>query len=79
VDEFVPRVRDYGKDVKALWLDRLIPEGHVYREVDGFFVFAPRSGFGAIEPWALRAVADYIDGLNAPWAAELKRSLSDGA
>jgi hypothetical protein len=62
--------------LRTNWLDRLISEGHIYREVDGFFVFCPQPGFGAIAPWALREIADYIDRLNAPWAEQLERSMA---
>jgi hypothetical protein len=64
------------KEMPRAWIDHLIPEGHIYQEVDGFFVFAPQKGFGAIAPWALRMIADHIDELNKPWQEELERSIA---
>jgi hypothetical protein len=76
IEEEAPKApASLNKAIDRMWLDRLIPEGHIYREVDGFFVFAPQKGFGAIAPWALRMIADHIDALNEPWEKELAISL----
>jgi hypothetical protein len=63
------------EETKGAWIDRLIPEGHIYREVDGFYIFAPQAGFGAIAPWALRLIADHLDALNAPWQKGLEQAM----
>lgn len=64
--------KDLSQKINTMWIDRLIPEGHIYQEVDSFYVFAPRANFGAIAPWAMRLIADHIDTLNAPLKQELE-------
>ncbi len=48
-----------------------------YQEVDGFWVWDPGHR-GYWEAYALRIVADEMDRLNAPWAAEINRYFDDG-
>lgn len=50
--------------------------GCLYREVDGFYVYAQSSNtYGYIESVFLRAIADKLDELNAPWKAECDAAL----
>lgn len=61
-------------------LDRLQLTGQIYREVDGYFVFAPNDRGGFFDAQSLRAIADYLDQLNKDWDAQIQedmRSLSD--
>ncbi len=76
-------------DKAADELIKLTPEGHLYkvhadngrllgefyREIDGYFVFAPvlRGGFWA--SYVLRAISDRLDGLNYMWDWEVKKNL----
>ena len=41
---------------------------------DGFFYFWPRSP-GALSPWHLRIIAQYIDDRNASWEAQINKDL----
>ncbi len=41
------------------------------QEVDGFFVYYPKAGNGALSAWMLRALAAELDRRNAPIEAEL--------
>lgn len=38
---------------------------------DGFFVYWPTPLHGALNEWVLRAIADELERLNAPWVAKL--------
>jgi hypothetical protein len=38
---------------------------------DGFQVYWPTRSTGALSPWMLRAIADYLDEVNKPWSEEI--------
>jgi hypothetical protein len=54
-------------------IKRLIEQASddLLQDVDGFFYYFPRPGGGSLSPWMLRAIADELDRLNAPYEAEI--------
>lgn len=49
--------------------------GHIYKEVDGYYVcFMDSNGFWESSP--LRAIADILDDLNAEWDQQIKEDFS---
>lgn len=47
--------------------------GEIYREVDGYFVYAPPPSRGGYWPaYLMKAIADKLDELNEEWDQQLK-------
>ena len=50
--------------------------GYIYMEVDGYWVFMPKTGQGHWDSYSLRAIADKLDELNKPWDDKIKREFT---
>jgi hypothetical protein len=46
--------------------------GAVSKDVDGYYVWWPKQTGGCWPAYALRAIADQLDEINAPWDAEVQ-------
>jgi hypothetical protein len=53
----------------------------IYQEVDGYYVVDLSGSYGFMDPSTLRAVADLLDEMNAPWHAQCMADprISEGA
>lgn len=49
--------------------------GDIYREVDGYFVWLPKSMAGSYAAHFLRAIADKLDEMNKEWDEQARREL----
>jgi hypothetical protein len=49
------------------WIKREEGNGHIYQEVDGFWVWAPQGTQGFLNEYALGEMIDYLRARNAPW------------
>ncbi len=58
-----------------LFYDNGAEIGHVYQEVDGYWVFQPDPGKGYMNEFLLRVVADKLEEMNKEWHEEIMRTL----
>jgi uncharacterized protein YxjI len=56
-------------------LEQLKAEGHIYREVDGFYVYNPGDRPGSFTGNQLQAIADYLAELNRAWEIQIRMDL----
>jgi hypothetical protein len=50
------------------WIMREERNGNIYQEVDGYWVWAPNSGYGGFyNEYSLTKILEYLKAKNAPW------------
>lgn len=52
--------------------------GDIYKEVDGYYVFAPLMKGGYWPEWFLRGIADKLAEMNKEWDELIAREIGDG-
>lgn len=69
----------HDSETMLWWLERLEKSGEIHKEVDGFFVYQPKSGGWLLSAHVLRAIADYLDAKNAEWKKQIETVLKQPA
>ena len=60
---------------KVFRADTLLYLGELYRDVDGFFYYAPPENGGVFSANFMRQMADKLDGMNKEWQEQITRDL----
>jgi hypothetical protein len=60
------------------WIQREEQQGNIYMEVDGYWVWAPRTGGGFVNEYGLMKMLEYLKAKNAVWEWQIQNDPAIG-
>lgn len=71
------RISDWSVgEAGALRFRERVECGQVLQDVDGYYKWFPPHNGGAWEAHDLKAIGELLDGMNAPWEAEVAHNMA---